>query len=179
MPWQTLSATWAQNTHTTTDAPCSQPAARLLHPLHLGGQQPLDFRLTKAGTLQALLQQEGRRSGVRSPTAFYCALQSQTAKFRLTVERTRGHITPHRSLSPRTTDANYTVASHLVYCITYVTFDPGSAPPFRGRICPWHNSTWTAEFWCSVATRFFRNTKDQRKLLAFGAKDREVCSALS
>lgn len=67
--------------HTTLTQPQMLPAPTLPQGLSIPctlGQQPLDFRLTKAAALQALLQQEGRGSGVSSPTAFYSALQSQT-----------------------------------------------------------------------------------------------------
>lgn len=150
-PWQTLSITWPQN---TTHHRCSQPAARLLYPLHLEGQQLLiqiDKGWHSAGSAPARTQ---RVRSKFSNSILPCFAKPDCAKFHLTVERTHGHTKPHTSLVPRITDASCTV--HLVQCITSVTFAPGSAPPFRKR----PNSTWTAEFWHSVATRLLMNTRD-------------------
>lgn len=76
--------------------------------------QPLDFRSAKAGTLQALLQLEGRRSEESSPTTLDCFAKPDCAEFHPMMERTHGHTKPHRSLALGTANANYTVAGHLM-----------------------------------------------------------------
>lgn len=67
---------WAQPQ--TLTAPNPPQGFSIPQPVPLVGHQPLDFRSAKAGTSQALLQQEGRRSGESSPTAFDPASHSQT-----------------------------------------------------------------------------------------------------
>lgn len=78
----------------------------------------------------------GRKAeGLEKALQQHLTLQSQTAEFHLTAERTHGHTKPHGSPAPGTANANCTVASLLVQCFKPVLFGPRSPSPFRGRTC--------------------------------------------
>lgn len=180
MPWQTLCHVSTERSHSHTRSLLPTCCKASPSPAPWGTATPW-IQIDKGwhSLLQALLQLKGRGSAVRSPNVFYSALQSQTVPS--FISQWKGHMgrpSPKKVWFPGPLMLIRLWQVTLCNVLTPVTCGPGSAPPFRGRIWRWHNSTWTAEFWCSAATRFFRNTKDQRKLLAFEAKDREVCSAL-